>query len=166
MLIALAGRPGAGKSTIARLLAQTLGATHLRIDTIEQTLRASGMLKADVGPAGYMIGYAMAAENLRNGQTVIADSVNPLQITRDAWRKVADRAHCPLVEVEITCSDRHEHRRRIETRHNDIEGLVQPTWQQVIGRDFHPWDKPPISIDTAGRAAEDCVSDIVSRLPR
>ena len=34
MLIVLAGLPGTGKSTIARLLAVRLKATYLRIDTI------------------------------------------------------------------------------------------------------------------------------------
>ena len=45
MLIAFAGLSGAGKTTIARILAQRLGAAYLRIDTIEQALRSSRVLK-------------------------------------------------------------------------------------------------------------------------
>ena len=39
MLIIFSGLPGSGKSTIARALAQQLGAVYLRIDTIEQAIR-------------------------------------------------------------------------------------------------------------------------------
>ena len=50
MLIALAGLSGTGKTTIARALSRRLGATHLRIDTIEQALRTSKALRSEVGP--------------------------------------------------------------------------------------------------------------------
>jgi predicted kinase len=42
VLIILAGLPGTGKTTIARLLARRLGAVHVRIDSIEQAIRDSG----------------------------------------------------------------------------------------------------------------------------
>jgi predicted kinase len=41
MLIIFGGLPATGKTTIARDLARQLGATYLRIDTIEQAIRDS-----------------------------------------------------------------------------------------------------------------------------
>ena len=76
MLIILAGLPGTGKTTIARGLARQLGAVHIRIDSIEQAIRGSGVLVASLDDAGYRAAYAVAADNLRLGHTVIADSVN------------------------------------------------------------------------------------------
>ena len=99
--------------------------------------------------AGYRVGYAVTQDNLRLGRTVIADSVNPLQITRQAWRNVAVRAGVRSVDVEIICSDSIEHRRRIETRTSDIEGHVLPTWQEVCTREYQAWNSDYVLIDTA-----------------
>ena len=38
------------------------------------------------------IGYAVAEDNLRLGRTVVADSVNPVKLTRDAW--TVERVGC------------------------------------------------------------------------
>jgi len=115
-VIVFGGMPGTGKTTLARRLAQDLTVTYLRIDEIEQALRTSGALGGEVGGAGYMAAYAVAESNLRLGRTVIADCVNPLAITREAWRRVAANSGAGIVEIEVICSDRAEHRRRVETR--------------------------------------------------
>jgi len=39
---------------------------------------------------------------------VAADSVNPLEITRKAWRWVAENASARIAEDEIICSDKDE----------------------------------------------------------
>ena len=165
MLIILGGLPGTGKSSIARSLAHVLKAVYLRIDTIEQALRTCGTVVPDVRIEGYVIAHAVAAENLRNGATVIADSVNPLQITRDAWLAVAMKAGVQGVEVEIICSDPHEHRQRIGTRSSDIAGLRLPPWQSVQAREYHPWNRPHVIVDTAARTMEESVMELLTRLP-
>jgi predicted kinase len=45
MLIIFGGLPATGKTTIARELARQLGAVHVRIDSIEQAIWDSGVLK-------------------------------------------------------------------------------------------------------------------------
>ena len=155
MLIALGGLPGAGKSALARALARRLGAVHLRIDTIEQAMRNAGFTVS--GPEGYLAARDLAEDNLRVGRTVIVDSVNPLAVTRAYWRETAARMAVRLVEIEVVCSDRGQHRRRVESRVADIPGLVLPTWQQVLGRQYEPWKTAHV-IDTAGRTLEECLS--------
>jgi predicted kinase len=139
MLIIFAGLPGTGKSTLAKALAERLSATYVRIDTIEQALHAVGSLKGPMTVEGYVIGYRVAEDNLRLGRLVVADSVNPIPITRDAWLDVAVRAGAKAVEVEVICSDKVEHRCRAESRTVDIPGLVPPTWAAIEGRDYAPW---------------------------
>ena len=154
MLIALGGLPGTGKTTIARELARQLGAVHLRIDSIEQALRDYGVAGRSMDDAGYRVAYAIAADNLCIGRTVIADSVNPLSVTRDAWVAVAQRTGARVVEVEVICSDPDEHRRRAEMRISDIPGLQLPTWQEIVSREYRPWDREHIVVDTALRNVE------------
>lgn len=76
-MVVFGGLPGVGKSAIAQQLVAQCGAVYLRIDTIEQALRDSGMLAGDVGAAGYLAAYALARSNLHHGLTVVADCVNP-----------------------------------------------------------------------------------------
>lgn len=152
VFIIFCGLPGAGKTTLARELAGRLGAVYLRIDTIERALAPAE--DVPVGEAGCRVGYAVAADNLRLGRTVVADSVNPLRITRDAWRDVAKRAGVIFVEVLVVCCDPIVHRHRVETRKTEIAGLTLPTWQDVLTREFEPWDREHVVIDTAGQTVE------------
>ncbi len=163
-LVVFAGLPGAGKTTLARAAARGLGATYLRVDTVEQTLRAGGTLPAGVVAEGYAVAYGVAADNLALCRPVVADQVNPLGLTRDAWRAVADAAGARLVDVEVVCSDASEHRRRVEARTSDIPGLALPTWDEVQARAYHAWDRPRLVLDTAGRDVDVCVAAVLAHV--
>jgi len=145
---------------IASELARQFDAVYLRIDSIEQAIRDSGVVSQSLNDAGYRAGYAVAEDNLRSGRTVIADSVNPLKITRDAWIGVADLAQVSAVEVEVVCSDPEQHKRRVETRASDVEGLRPPTWQEVVSREYEPWERPHIVVDTASHSVAENVKRI------
>lgn len=160
MLIIFGGLPGVGKTAIAGELARLIGAVHLRIDSIEQAIRASGVVSQPLNDAGYRVAYAVAEDNLQIGRTVIADSVNPIRLTREAWVEVANRVQVSAIEIEVKCSDVNEHRHRVETRTTDIPGLKLPTWEEVVDREYHPWDRQHLVIDTAGRTVEQNVDEI------
>ena len=163
-LIVFAGLPGTGKSSITRGLAMGTGAVWLRIDSIEQAIRESGLVPGSVDDAGYRAAYAVAEDNLRLGRDVIGDSVNPWMLTRNAWRDTGLRAGARVVEIEILCTDVEEHRHRIETRAKEVPGLVLPDWQGVIGRDYHLWDRDHLTIDTTGRSIAACIELVLAAL--
>jgi len=145
-LIVFGGLPGTGKTTVSRELTRRLAATYLRIDAIEQTLRAAGHI---VGAMGYVLGNALAAENLELGRLVVADCVNPVLASRVGWRQTAAQKSAYVVEIEVVCSDVVVHRQRVETRTSDISGLKLPTWDEVVNRDYEPWDRERLVLDTS-----------------
>jgi predicted kinase len=161
MLIVLSGLPGVGKTAISRELARAIGAVHLRIDSIEQAMRAAGWR---VEGQGYEVAHAVALDNLTLGRTVIADCVNPWPLTRGAWRAVGTRAGVRVVEVEVVCADVAEHRRRVESRAADIEGHQLPAWKDVVERDYRPWTSARLVIDTARTSVVESVRAITERL--
>ena len=90
----------------------------------------------------------------------MADSVNPLNITRDAWLLVAADASKDAIEIEVICSDPSEHRRRVETRDADIDGLSCPTWQAVLERTYEGWTRPHLVLDTAKKSIEEVIEEL------
>jgi predicted kinase len=153
VLICVGGLPATGKTTIARKLAAELGAAYVRIDTIATAIgRAEGRFGETNGwelPPGYLVGYEVAADQLRNGVDVVAESVNPLRVSRDAWRDAGLNAGARVVDVEVICSDATEHRQRAEERVLDIPGLAKPTWEQISKREYHSWERNRLVVDTA-----------------
>lgn len=164
VFIVFAGLPGSGKSSIARELAREIRAVWLRIDSIEQAIRESSVVRGSIDDAGYRAAYAVAEDNLRLGRDVVGDSVNGSSLTRNARRDVGLRAGAQILEIETICSDPKEHRRRIETRVHEVPGLVLPNWQAVISRDYGPWDRDHLTIDTAGCSIADCTKRVLAAL--
>jgi len=133
-LVVVGGLPATGKSTIAKILAKQTKTPYLRVDRIEQAIVAWSTLSHPVGPAGYAVAYELAQEQLQLRLDVIVECVNPIALTRDSWFKIAAENGAAILEVEVVCSDESEHRRRVETRTTDVEGLMKPAWAAVMER--------------------------------
>lgn len=166
LLIVLGGLPGTGKTTVARGLAGDLSAVHLRIDTIEEIIRKASDVQGEVVDVGYRVAYGLALDNLRLGHWVIADAVNPLPLVREAWRAVADAGAAGIVEIELVCSDPEVHRARVSGRTADIVGATLPSWEDVVGRHYEPWEPTPVRIDTSVAAPQDCVRQALTAIMR
>lgn len=164
MLIILGGLPGSGKTTLAKRIAKTVKATYIRIDSIEQAIKRSNLKIAEIADVGYVVGYALAQDNLSLGQVVIADSVNPIALTRMAWIDVAKKLKKDVVEVEVVCSDTSEHKNRIKMRKADIPGHVLPDWEKVETREYKNWDSKDITIDTSDKTVSESVDELLKKL--
>jgi predicted kinase len=160
MLYIFSGLPGSGKSTLSKWLSVRVGAVYLRIDTIEQALRE--LCSFDVQGEGYRLAYRVARDNLLLGSSVVADSCNPIELTRREWEQVARDAGADHVNIEVVCSDAAEHRRRAEQRAVEVAGLTVPTWSEIETREYHPWTVERIVVDTAGRSVADCGDELLS----
>jgi predicted kinase len=162
ILYIFSGLPGTGKSELSQSVAREIGAAYLRIDTIEQGLR--DLCATDVQAEGYRLAYRIAADNLRMGLSVVADSCNPIKLTRREWEQVARDVNADFVNIEVICSDAGEHRQRVERRVADIPGLKLPSWAEVENREYHEWTADRIVIDTAGKTQAQCERELISAL--
>jgi predicted kinase len=164
VLVVVSGLPAAGKSTIATVLARRTKMPYLRVDRIEHAIVSWSALSHPLGPAGYAVAHELALEQLRLGLDVIVECVNPLELTRDGWCNTAATAGAAIVEVEVVCSDEAEHRRRVETRTSDVDGLMKPSWTAVMEREYEPWSRRHLVVDSATTSAESSVQLIRSRM--
>ena len=161
----LGGLPAVGKSTVASALYRAGKFSYVRIDTIEQALRTSGeMGSRGVEAAGYVVGYAVVGDLLDGGNDVLVECVNPVEVTRAAWREVAKTHGAALVEVELHCSDPETHRGRAESRVVDVPGLRLPDWQAIQTREYEVWANADLHVDTSTTSPHDAASLILTAI--
>jgi predicted kinase len=162
-LIEFGGLPGSGKSTLARRLADRTGAVLLRVDEIEAAMRRNGLSPDETGIAAYSVAHDVAASHLRRGLRVVADAVNPVFEARQGWRELAAESGAQHVVIEVVCPDPVEHRRRVETRGNDVPGWTYPDWSEVEKRaaEYQPRDEDRLVVDSS-RSVDVCDREIAS----
>ena len=161
-LYIFSGLPGTGKSTLAALLSKHLGTSYLRVDTIEQSLK--DICGLEVYAEGYQIAYRLASDNLIQGLNVVGDSCNSVPESRVEWEQTDINSGAQYVNIEISCSNKIEHKIRVENRDSPVKGLALPSWESVKAREYHPWDSEIISIDTAGESPERSIQKLIERL--
>ncbi len=161
ILIVVGGLPATGKSTVASALVRQTGFAFVRVDRIEQAIIGSAELSPPLGPVGYTVAYGVAAEQLTHGISVVAECVNPLAVTRVAWRGVAADNGARVLEVELVCTDQTVHAVRARSREVDIPGLTLPSWPQILDRHYEPWDRDHLVIDTATQPPAAAVAAIL-----
>ena len=96
--------------------------------------------------------------------TPLNKGFNPVALSRDAWLDMAQKAGCPAVEIETICSDKQEHQWRVENRCADLPGFILPSWRDVVNRDYEPWDREHLVVDTAHKNIDACLNEIITWL--
>ena len=132
MLIAMAGLPGTGKSTIAAVLGGRLGASVVSVDPIENAILSAGIDDDQpTGLAAYLVAETIAGLVLDSGHHVIVDAVNAVDPAREQWVTLALEKGEALRFIEVMCSDPMLHRERLESRYRDLTHVDEPTWHAV-----------------------------------
>jgi predicted kinase len=162
LLVVFGGLPGTGKTSVARAVADSLGATFLRVDSIEVAIERVGLAVREL-PAGYAVAHAVARDQLRSKRPVVVDAVNPVRVARAGWKQLADECGVGLRFVRVVVRDEAEHRRRVESRVADIEGHALPSWTDVTGQVHDEWTEPHLELDNSS-TLEDAVATVLERL--
>ena len=154
-LIVVTGWTGAGKSTMADLVATEIGATVTSFDWLMSALRGhQGVWSVVEQPVEFQrrIGWDLlsrvAEQQLRGGRSCILDLVAREQ-PRDEWAALAERYGASFAVVECICSDTDVHRSRVEGRRRGIPGWYELEWELVErGRQlYEPLREPQVVVD-------------------
>jgi uncharacterized protein len=115
-LALIGGNPGTGKSTLARALAESVGAQVISTDDVRRELRESGAITGDPGvlnaglysPDKVEIVYEVALRRARMclsaGQSVILDGTWRNPLNRTHAQHLATETHSTLVELVCTAT--------------------------------------------------------------
>jgi predicted kinase len=165
-LIIVSGLPGSGKSTVADGLSRALSMPVFSIDPIEAAMWRNGLDKKQTGIAAYEVAAALADEHLRLGHSVIIDAVNPVEAPRAGWRALAAKYRADLKIIECVCANEANHRRRIEARRRNIDGMPEIPWSRVLERraEYEPWTDERLTLDTSIGTSEKLLDDVLDYL--
>jgi predicted kinase len=144
-LLQMAGKSGAGKSTVASGLARQTGAVILDVDVLKLTALEVGLAWHDAGKIGYEGSWALAESLLGQGISVILDSPCRFERIVSEGMAIAARQGAVYAFVECVLPDIDELRHRLRTRTR--------LRSQVVDVDIPPPDAAPAATPTPSPAA-------------
>ena len=171
VLVAMAGLPGAGKSTVADALGKRLAAPVVSVDPIESAILGAGVDAGQpTGLAAYLVAERFAETVLGAGSSVVLDAVNAVGPARRQWIDLGARAGVPVLFVEVVCSDGAVHRARLEARRRGLPGMRELDWADVVASraGYADWTggcsaAPRATVDSM-RPVDDLLDDVLNRL--
>ena len=163
-LYIFSGLPASGKTPLAQMLSKHITAVYLRIDTVEQALLE--LCDFNAGGEGYRLSYRVAKDNLKLGLDVIADSCNPINLTRKEWREVAFDSGAEAIDIEVSCSCQKEHFARVENRESTIPNMHLPDWEAIQNREYHNWNSERILLETSGKSPLKSFNELLDKLTK
>jgi len=185
-LILVGGLPGSGKSTIARALAERIGADCIASDILRKELAEAGpeeQRPAAVGarkrgqiylsPFPYNAGmtaltycelFVRAERQLRGGRSVVLDATFGRAVDRRRATALARAVGVVLVVVECRCPVRIAHERLVSRKRPGYAGPSDAGWAvyRALRRTFEPFGPAAVRVDTA-RPVEECLAKIAAR---
>ena len=106
MLILVLGLPGAGKSTVARLLAEALGAETLNSDVVRRELfPVTRTYTSQETGAVIKETERRITELLKEGKTVVTDALFTKERSRDEYRQLAQELQVPFVLIYVSAPE-------------------------------------------------------------
>ena len=151
-LVAVAGLPGVGKTTVSAAVAERLGATRLRTDVLRKELFAEPSYASEETEAVYAELGSRAAEHLDSGESVVLDATFREQARRDRVAAVAAEHEGRFRFVHVTCADSVV-RERIAEREGDASDADVAVYEQLKG-EFESIDRTHVHVDNSGTLAE------------
>ncbi len=152
LLVITCGLPGAGKSVVARMLAQALPAQLLRTDVVRRELFPVRQYTPEEIRQVYQELLRRAEALLREGQSVVLDGTFSREEWREAARALAERVGARFALVEVT-SPEEQVRQRLAARRGDVSEADFAVYRELRRR-FQPIREPHLVVYNAGSLAQ------------
>ena len=149
-LILMRGYPGTGKSTVARAIATRLRAPLIDRDILRQkAVDIFGELP-QVGHFSYELMFALAAEQLSLGLSVVVDTPLTYRTTYEQARELAGSFSTPMLVVHCQCPPEVQ-KRRLEGRKGQVSTFQITSWEEWLRWKprFEEFDDEGCIIDTS-----------------
>ena len=148
----MTGLQGTGKSTVAEIAANLLGAPLIAHDWTMSGLRPFAEVQAALdameppgpGRVGWSLLHALAQSQLRRGSSVVLDGVARASQV-EALRLLAADEGARFLVIMTECSDPELHRSRVDGRERGIPGWYEFDWNHVE-QSRKSWD-PDMAVD-------------------
>lgn len=146
-LIAVAGVPGVGKSTVAALIADRISADHLRTDEIRKALFNEPAYTDDETNTVYQTMRDRADTRLATGGSVVLDATFAAEEDRHAVRELAADRGAAFQIVRVVCDQS-----VLTDRINERDGISDAdlTVSREFRTSFDPIELPHDRIDNSG----------------
>jgi len=150
-LVVLCGLPGVGKSTVAAMVTDRLGATRLRTDAVRKELFAEPTYSETETERVYEELHERARRALDDGESVVLDATFARGEYRSMARDLAAACDVSFSLVEVVCEASVVERRLAERE--DISDADRAVYRQ-FSEEFEPIDAEHAVVDNSGTPAE------------
>ncbi|MEF8813545.1 MAG: AAA family ATPase [Halovenus sp.] len=150
-LVVLCGLPGVGKSTVAAMVTETLGATRLRTDVVRKELFAEPAYSETETEQVYEGLYERARDRLEAGESVVLDATFARREYRSMSRELAATYDVSFSLVKVVCEAS-----VVERRLADREGVSDADRKvyRQFREEFEPIGVDHAVVDNSGTPAE------------
>jgi predicted kinase len=167
ILILLCGLSFAGKTTLAKALAQQLGWRYISLDAIntERNVGLDGQaIPVEQWEQTYAEAYRRVAETLRDRRSVIYDETNFARHQRDALRVIAAGCSTTTYVVYVATSAEEARRRWQRNRMTQQRGDVRDDdFAYVIQHFEPPGDDEATIVCDARHSLEEWIEQVINR---
>lgn len=150
-LVVLCGLPGVGKSTVAAMVTDRLGATRLRTDAVRKELFAEPTYSDTETEQVYAELHERARRALDAGESVVLDATFARREYRSMARELAAACDVSFSLVEVVCEASVVERR--VTEREGISDADRAVYRQ-FREEFEPIGAEHAVVDNSGTPAE------------